>query len=245
MFIGSVHRQNYRIERADAIYGKARSYLNSVDEWYPPKFDKTTFTLPSYEKLPALELDLEAWCIFFGIWIAEGSCTISYYKTGGIRTRGVNIAANKPRVQKQLEKCMRTLGLKWNMHMSRGELVSWWSNDLRLIYYLKPLSIGAINKYLPDWCFNLDMFHSEKLIDGMVLGDGCYMGGTTTVRYYTSSIRLRDGFQQLCLHAGFGCNYYLKSPKGTESMCLGNKIKTNADYWSLTILKTQNRTIGQ
>lgn len=238
MYTGNCHRKNFNIRRADEIYGKMRSYKNNVAEWIPDD-ELQTFILPGYEELPDLELDLEAWCLFFGIWIAEGYCTICYLKTGGIRSRGVGIAAYKQRVRDQLEICMDKIPFKWNLHMSRGELVIWWANDRRLIYYLKPLSVGAINKRLPDWCFNLDMYHSKKLIEGMVLGDGCYMKGTTTVRYYTSSIGLRDDFQRLCLHAGWGCNYYLKSPAGTKSMCLGKEITTNADYWSLTICKTQ------
>jgi hypothetical protein len=242
MYTGSCHRQNYNIQRADEIYGKMRSYKNNVDNWNPENPTKT-FTLPAYKHLPVLELDLESWCLFFGIWIAEGSCTICYYPNGTIRTRSVDIAANKQRVKDQLKKCMNKLGFKCNMHMSKGELVNWYCNDLRLIYYLKQLSVGAINKYLPEWCFELDMHHSQKLIEGMVLGDGCYMGGTTTVRYYTSSIKLRDDFQRLCLHAGWGCNYYLKSPKGTKSMCLGKEIQTNADYWTLTICKTQTKPL--
>jgi DNA-directed RNA polymerase beta subunit len=242
MFTGSVHRKNYKMQEAREIYGKARSYRINVDEW-EPKDPTSMFHLPGYEELPGIDLDMEAWCLFFGIWIAEGSCTICYYPTGGISTRSVNIAANKPRVQEQLEKCMGILGLKWNMHMSKGELVRWSCNDRRLIYYLKPLSVGAINKSLPEWCFKLDMHHSRKLIEGMILGDGCYMKGTTTERYYTSSVKLRDDFQRLCVHAGWGCNYYLKSEAGTESMCLGKVITTNADYWSLTVCKTQTNPL--
>ena len=123
--------------------------------------------------------------------------------------------------------------------MSHSERVKWHCGDPRLISYMRPLSVGAINKQLPEWCFELDMHHSRKLVEGMILGDGCYMKNTTTTRYYTSSIKLRDDFQRLCLHAGWGCNYYLKSPKGTTSMCLGQEITTNADYWQLTVCKTQ------
>jgi hypothetical protein len=241
MYTGNCHRKNFNIQQASEIFGKMRSYKTITEHWEPQN-ELKTFTLPAYEELPALELNLEAWCLFFGIWIAEGSCTICYSKTGGVRTRSVRIAANKERVRIQLEKCMKIMGLKWNMHMSKGELVAWWSNDRRLIYYLKPLSVGAINKSLPGWCFDLDRHHSRKLIEGMVLGDGCYMkykGNTTTTRYYTSSIKLRDDLQQLCLHAGWNCNYYLKSKKGTKSKCLGKVITTNADYWSLTIAKKQ------
>jgi DNA-directed RNA polymerase beta subunit len=238
MYIGNSKRKNHGIQRADEIYGKIRSYKNNVDTWVPEKImDK--FILPAYGHLPDLEIDLEAWCVFMGIWYAEGSCTICYNDNGSIKTRKIDIAANKQRVRDALEICMEKIGLKWNLHMSRGELVKWYCSDLRLIYYLKPLSVGAINKKLPDWCFQLDQYHSRKFIDGMVLGDGNYMKDTTTVRYYTSSIHLRDDFQRLCLHAGYGCNYYLKTVAGTKSMCLGKEIQTTADYWTLTICKTQ------
>ena len=69
------------------------------------------------------------------------------------------------------------------------------------------------------------------------------MKNTTTQRYYTSSIKLRDDFHRLCVHAGWGCNYYLKSEKGTKSMCLGKEITTNADYWNLTVCKTQTKPL--
>jgi DNA-directed RNA polymerase beta subunit/intein/homing endonuclease len=242
MYTGNCHRTNYNIQKAEDIFGKMRSYKNNIDEWLPVNPLKT-FTLPAYENLPALELNLEAWCLFFGIWMAEGSCSVRYHENGNVHYRKVSIAANKLRVREQLEKCMKVLGLNCNLHMSRGELVAWYCGDLRLIYYMRPLSVGAINKTLPDWCFNLDIHHSRKLIEGMILGDGNYMKNTTTQRYYTSSIKLRDDFHRLCVHAGWGCNYYLKSEKGTKSMCLGNEITTNADYWNLTVCKTQTKPL--
>lgn len=242
MYTGSCHRKNYDIRKADEIYGMMRSYKNNIEEHVDEKHLKT-FILPAYEDLPELELDLEAWCVFFGIWIAEGSCSISYLKTGGIRSRQVAIAANKQRVKDALNEYFPKLGLKYNYHMTKGELDRFYCGDLRLIYYLKPLSVGAINKYLPEWCFNLDMEYSKKLIYGMCLGDGDFMNGTSTVRYYTSSIKLRDNFHQLCLHAGYGCNYYLKAEKGTKSMCLGKEVTTNADYWTITVCKTQNKPL--
>jgi hypothetical protein len=243
MYTGNCHRKNYNIQRADEVYGKMRSYKNNVDEWIPENCLKT-FILPAYEDLPELELNLEAWCIFFGIWIAEGSCNITYLNTGGVSSRQVSIAANKQRVKENLEKCMETLGFKWNYHMEKGELNKWYCNDLRLIYYLKSLSVGSVNKYLPEWCFNLDMYHSQKLIYGMTLGDGDFMKGTTTVRYYTSSIKLRDDFQTLCLHSGWGCNYYLKSEAGSSGGNIdGRQIISTEDYWTLTICKTQTKPL--
>ena len=242
MYTGNCHRENYSIKRAYEIYGNMRSYKNNIEEYSSSSFLKK-FILPGYGDLPELELDLECWCIFFGIWIAEGSCSISYYENGTIHSRKVNIAANKDRVKENLNECIKKLKFKCSYNMTNGNPDNWYCGDLRLIYYLKPLSVGAVNKSLPEWCFNLDMHHSRMLIKGMILGDGCYMKNTTTERYYTSSIKLRNDFQRLCLHAGWGCNYYLKSEKGTESICLGKKIKTTEDYWSITVIKTQTNPL--
>jgi hypothetical protein len=68
MYTGNCHRKNYDIRTADEIYGKMRSYQNNIDKWIPPEMK--TFTLPAYEELPTLDLELEAWCLLFGIWIA-------------------------------------------------------------------------------------------------------------------------------------------------------------------------------
>jgi len=239
MYTGNCHRKNYDIRRADEIYGKMRSYQNNVDEWKSGNLLKT-FKLPGYEDLPELELDLEAWCIFFGIWITKGSCSISYYKTEGVNSIHIDIVVNKSYMKENLNKCMEILGFKYNYHIDKGELVKWYCNDLRLIYYLQPLSVGAVNKYLPKWCFNLSMEHSQKLIYGMTLCDGDFTKDTTTLRYYTPSIKLRDDFQRLCLHSGWGCNYYLKSEAGSSG---GREIIMKEDHWSLTVCKTQTKPL--
>jgi hypothetical protein len=242
LYTGNCHRQTYNIQTADKIFGKMRSYQNNIEHYIPTNEIKT-FILPGYDDLPPIELNLEAWCLFFGIWIAEGSCNITYYDNGTIHSRQVTIAANKPRVRKQLKKCIQILEIKCNLHMNKGELVKWYSGDLRLIYYFIQLSVGSINKYLPEWCFNLNMYHSQKLIEGLVLGDGDYIKNTTTIRYYPSSTQLRDDFQKLCLHAGWGCNYYLKELKGSQTEYKGQIITKNEDHWSLTVIKTQNKPL--
>ena len=66
------------------------------------------------------------------------------------------------------------------------------------------------------------------------------MKDTTTVRYYTSSIKLRDDVQRLCLHSGWGCNYYLKSKAESLGGNIdGRQIISTKDHWCLTVCKTQ------
>ena len=70
------------------------------------------------------------------------------------------------------------------------------------------------------------------------------MKNTTTVRYYTSSIKLRDDFQRLCLHAGWGCNYYLKSEAGSFGGNIdGRQIVSTVDHWVLTVCKAQTKPL--
>ena len=243
MYVGDFRLKNFNIKQADSLYGKCVSYKLNVDEWSPSEII-TSFTLPGVEGLPDLIIPIKEWCIFFGIWMAEGSCTVCLTETGSIRSRQVAIAANKQRVKDNLAMCMEKIPVYCALHLSRGERNKWYCGDARFISYFNPLSVGAINKKLPEWCFHLTMENTRHLIDGMILGDGDYMKGTTTQRYYTSSINLRDDFQRLCFHAGWGCNYYLKSPKGTVAKGTnGLTITTTADYWTITVCKTQTTPI--
>jgi len=82
------------------------------------------------------------------------------------------------------------------------------------------------------------------LMESMILGDGHYMKNGT-LRYDTSSEKLADDFQRLCLHAGYSANKYLKTPAGHESYCEPrNEIfKQTVDAYRLTVVKTQNKPL--
>ena len=71
------------------------------------------------------------------------------------------------------------------------------------------LSVGVVNKYLPDWVWKLSQKQSIKLVESD-FGDGCYK--KFSVIYYTSSKRLADDFMRLCLHADT-CNKSLHHEK--------------------------------
>ena len=70
---------------------------------------------------------------------------------------------------------------------------------------MTPLSVGAINKSLPDWVWNLNEEQSRILLESMCLGDG-HMNGKT-VMYDTSSVQLKDDVMRLVLHCGWAAIY--------------------------------------
>jgi len=183
--------QEYDFARADEIIGKYMKYkkdaiweredyqfiLPSVVNFYTPTLD-----IKIKEKI----VDMNSWLMFFGIWYAEGWA--SSQDTCGC----IHISVNKQRVKDALYSALNKLGYEFSVN--KEDKLNLY--DYQLYRYMKPLSVGAPNKELPEWVFELSKEQARILIKGMLLGDG-------SESYYTSSVKLADQFQQLCLHAGW------------------------------------------
>ena len=115
------------------------------------------------------------------------------------------------------------------------------NNDKALIEFFRPLSVGAINKQLPDWVWNLRSEDCKVLIEGLMLGDG-YKTKSTTYLYYTSSEKLGNDVSRLALHAGWSANIRKRKDmeNGTTFVIRGKEYKRNADALELTINRTKN-----
>lgn len=234
MYVAPKGGDNYKLEKAEDILNARRKYKKNCDNYIPPN-PMTHFTLPAFGLQPARQLDINAWCVFFGIWIAEG-CTL--------RDWGVSFATHKERVKEALEECCNTLGFKIFKHKDQvydTERNAWCMNDKQLVAYIKPLSVGAINKSLPDWVWNLNPQQCQLLIHGMVLGDGHNVKGSSTFRYDTSSYQLANDFQRLCLHAGWASNLAIKYKAGHKShnSVTGKDIVSTVDSYRLSVIKKQ------
>jgi hypothetical protein len=189
-----------------------------------------------------LDVSIDAWLELFGIWIAEG-CTL--------RDWSVSIATHKPRVKEALEKCCKEMG--FNIHKHKDNINdsiknAWCLPEKRLVQYMYPLSVGAVNKSLPNWVWYLSQEQCQLLIKSMCLGDGHKMKGTCTYRYDTSSKQLADDFQKLCLHAGWSTNITLKYEAGHESIVKaegreGEIIKSTTDAYRMSIITVQNEPL--
>ena len=193
--------------------------------------------------------------LFLGIWMAEGFMSppqASRSRGDGTqftpqRTR-VMICVHKQRVKDAINSVISPLGLNKTVQSAscphNGEPSVWsFSRDRGLAAVFEPLCVGAVNKFLPDWVWYLSMEQCRILIDGMILGDGHYMRGTSTRRFGTSSRRLADDFQRLCLHAGWSANVGLHASTGavSQNSVTGREVRTNVDSWQLSVITTQNR----
>ena len=235
MYVGNSHRSNFQIMKAEDIYGKTKTYKKNIA--YGLRNNDTTFELPACDDLEPLNLDMNAWLEFFGIWMAEGC----------VNNCGVIISTHKQRVKDKLEEVCGMLDFEIRKNKDKKDddiRNSWRFYDKRLVNYFKPLSVGAVNKSLPDWCFTLNIDQTQLLINGMLLGDGHTMKNGTR-RYDTSSTQLADDFQRLCLHAGWSCNISVKYEAGHESYCAprDETFKSTTDAYRMTIITNQNTPI--
>ena len=266
----------WNVKKAEDIYNTRYKMKKNVDKWNPDINDEnfltnlvvtdgvvTHFRLDACvtkngELHPELIMDIDSWLTFYGIYLAEGSVSKTYYKGVCDGVYRVTIAANKPRVQEALDKASKKSGIKISKNLDNGERVKW---ELNCSQMAELIGLGhtAITKYMQEWVWWLNRDQCQKLVHAMCLGDGGMMENGTW-RYYTSSTQLADDFQRLCLHAGYSCNKKLKTPKGTRNISLENLNKqrkeakgqtnveivesyTNADYWVLTIITSQNEPV--
>ena len=233
--------QPYDFARADEIVGKRRRYKKDAI-W---EKDEYKFILPSVIKFvtPTSNINLEekivdmnSWLLFFGIWYAEGWAS-------GTDTKGsVTISVNKQRVKNNLFPSLSNMGYNYTHDKETEKLHIY---DYQLYRYMKPLSVGAPNKELPEWVFELSKEQTRILIRGMLLGDGSSTKNGCEF-YYTSSLKLANQFQQLCLHAGWTgiISTHIKAGENTVNI-RGTQITNNYDILRISVItKRLNPTVN-
>lgn len=221
---------NFDFMLAKDCFGKRLKYKKSVSNFEPKNWIGNTFTIPEYKDRPEIKVAMDDWLVFFGIWIAEGWVDKTCAR--------ITISANKLRVQKALDETIKNMGL----HITKSEDCKWHIYCIQLVTLMESLSVGAINKYLPDWVWQLNKDQSQLLIDSMMLGDG-HLSKSNTNLYYTSSEKLANDVSRLCLHAGWSANQRKINGKEMGSETFNNKngkvVTSNADALCVTIIKTK------
>ena len=80
----------------------------------------------------------------------------------------------------------------------------------------KKLSVGANNKRLPKYVWNLGPNNCKALLEGLANGDGTF-NTSGTMKYCTSSELLADDVQRLIFHCGFVGTIQISTQAGTSS----------------------------
>lgn len=242
MYVSTRDSYKYQIETAEEIYNKQRRYLKNCESTEFDENEEQEIFYIENKKYGTLEFDDKDFLIFFGIWIAEGCCD---------DTHGVHISACKPRVKKQLDDIFdkyNNITIYKNKYKRDDKETDGWSiRHKTLVTFMKQYSVGSVNKFLPEWIWDLNKKQCRYLIDGMMLGDGHTMENGTR-RYDTSSKKLANDFQRLCLHAGYSTNISIKCKAGYEAVgktgrTAGVVFRASTDAYRMTIIETQNNPL--
>lgn len=174
----------FEISTAEQILNNKRFYKKDVTT-YVPNNPSTVHTIPAYNNLPDMQIDMDTWISLFGLWITNG-------------TIYADDLIFDSKVIKELVRCCKVLNLELkyvnnNVHVTSAQITN----------YIK--TNQSKTSYLPDWVWNLTDVQSRVFISHVLSCDG-YMMAHGTYGYDTKNIQLADDLQRLCLHAGYACD---------------------------------------
>jgi RNA polymerase Rpb2, domain 6/RNA polymerase Rpb2, domain 4/RNA polymerase Rpb2, domain 5/LAGLIDADG-like domain len=223
----------FELLRADEIMKKHVQYKK---DGINQTKDRKAFVLPACDGFESKNIDLDSWLTFFGIFIAEGWTREYQRKDRPSTDYSVEISVNKKRVQSELSRVCKILDWTY-IPVCNGN--KWRFNNKQLTKCLQKYSPGAVNKYLPNWCFQLSERQSRILLAGLLCGDGHTTNSKTEI-YYTSSKKLADGVQRLALHCGWSANIKTRYPAGTAYKIGDHSGCTTSDALCVNIVKNKN-----
>jgi DNA-directed RNA polymerase beta subunit len=221
MWIQKRDTKKYQLIEAKNMIGK-RVRFQSGDSPYQKDDIKIQFGNNIYEGENA-----DAIIQLFGIFIAEGWTYINY---NDYIVR-IEIAANKQRIQDKLLKICNKLELKYSMNV---KTYKFYINNKILAESFSIFNIGAVNKYLPQWTKELSPRQSKLLLEALCLGDGHET--SSSLHYFTSSIKLRDDVQIIAQHCGYTAYYTARSfPGDFTKLKDGRQIICTEIAWDIGI----------
>ena len=202
---------------------------------------------PNIETIRIGEVDynMDAWLQLLGMFVSDGftvDCNNS-----------IIIAVYKDRKVDFATSCLDNLGVCYTRNEDGRFRISA-KKSPAVCEHFKELSVGAFNKYLPEYVWNLSQLQSQVLMNALLQGDGTtmkYKGKESFSRYCTISPRLADDITRLALHCGWsGIVKIAEEPTGVARVGkrnLGSRAGTEVSvtlqhtYYKISIIKEQNQ----
>jgi DNA-directed RNA polymerase beta subunit len=177
-----------------------------------------------------------------GIFIADGWS----------RDNGLYITGIKERKQIYYSNVLNSLNVKYSYHKCGNFFISS-SKNSNIFEKIYSLSVGALNKYLPEYAFNLSERQSIILLEALLQGDGSSMEykGESFNRYGTISMKLANDVSRLAVHCGYSGIIKI-SEQSTGIARVGKRnlgsragesieVTQNHTYYKVSIITKQNQ----
>uniref|UniRef100_A0A6C0KNB0 DNA-directed RNA polymerase n=1 Tax=viral metagenome TaxID=1070528 RepID=A0A6C0KNB0_9ZZZZ len=222
--------KSYELIQAQDVIGKMVRFQKSMENVYPD--------------IEWMEIDdklykMDDWLQLLGMFIADGSTNSGAVYISALKDRKIAFNTN----------ILTKLGIKYKYDNIQDRFTILRGQYPEVYIHLDELSVGALNKYLPDYVWNLSKRQSIILLDALLQGDGhTYNDGFS--RYGTISLQLANDICRLAVHCGWsGITKIAAEPGDIPHMIKGsgkNKdkfhlIETKNTYYKISIIRKQNQ----
>ena len=191
------------------------------------------------------EYNMDAWLQFLGMFISDGYCEK--------HSKSIRFSATKERKITFNKSIFEKLGINYSYHKDGIFCISE-SKYPHIYNFIIESNIGALNKCLPNYVWNLSQRQSNVLLDALMQGDGStmqYKGEDSFSRYGTISINLANDISRLAVHCGYSAIIKIaEEPTGiarvgvrTMGARAGQEVSIMQQhtYYKVSIIKKQNQ----
>jgi DNA-directed RNA polymerase II subunit RPB2 len=224
-------KKDYELIEAQNVIGKMVRFQKSMKNVYPDV---------EWLELGSKKYKMDDWLQLLGMFIADGS----------VNNRAVVLSAYKQRKIDFNTDILTKLGIEFYHDNYNGYFAINIGKNREIYDELKKYSLGALNKYLPDYVWNLSQRQCIILLEALMEGDGhTYSDGFS--RYGTISLKLANDICRLAVHCGWsGIIKIAAEPGDNNHIVTGTKgynngkshiIESKHTYYKISIIRKQNQ----
>jgi DNA-directed RNA polymerase II subunit RPB2 len=232
LYVQKRSSKKYELIEAQDVMGKMVRFQKSLTNVNPDI---------EFMELGEEKYNMDDFLKLLGIFIADGYS----YKNA------IYITALKERKKLFMDELLESMNLIYTYIEGKYKINK--KNNLKLSEFISNLSVGALNKYLPEFVFDLSERQSKILLEALLAGDGSKMEykGETFERYGTISIQLANDVSRLAVHCGHsGIIKVAEEPSGITKIGKRNlgsragetvEVTQQHTYYKVSIITKQNQ----
>jgi DNA-directed RNA polymerase II subunit RPB2 len=224
-------KKEYELIEAQNIIGKMVRFQKSM---------KNVYNDVEWMELGNKKYKMDDWLQLLGMFIADGS----------VNNRAVVLSAYKQRKIDFNTDILKKLDIEFYHDSYNGYFAINLGKNKEIYEELSKFSVGALNKYLPDYVWKLSQRQCIILLEALMEGDGhTYSDGFS--RYGTISLKLANDICRLAVHCGWsGITKIAAEPGDNKHLITGttgyNKgkshmIESKNTYYKISIIRKQNQ----
>ena len=193
--------------------------------------------------LPEVEIPMDIWVQFLGIYLADGYMTIE--DPNDYPYKKIHLCAvTKDRKKKYYSEILKGMGInkEWSESVKGFDIFNkriWEKLESYGLFGKK-----SYEKFIPDFIFKLDYSYIEKFLYAFYMGDGSRSGWHGSTSYWTSSETMAHQLQILSLMSGKFCTFYRRKPR-TVNLSDGRTIQSIRDQFEVYAWSNKNQSIDK